>query len=47
MLSDNYPDDLEEMLYEEREARRIYRNNLAHPDPRDPDHIDEFEDEES
>ena len=41
-LSD-YEWERAEALAEKQKQRRIFANHMRHPDPRDPDHIDDEE----
>ena len=43
-LSD-YEWERAEALAEKQKQRRIVANHMRHPDPRDPDHIDDDEEE--
>lgn len=43
-LSD-YEWERAEALAEKQKQRRIFANHMRHPDPRDPDHIDDDEEE--
>jgi len=44
-LSD-YEWEREEALAQKQKQRRIFANHMRHPDPRDPDHIDDDDEEE-
>jgi len=44
-LSD-YEWERAEALAEKQKQRRIFANHMRHPDPRDPDHIDDNNEEE-
>ena len=36
----------EEALAQKQKQRRIFANHMRHPDPRDPDHIDDEEEDD-
>ena len=36
----------EEALAQKQKQRRIFANHMRHPDPRDPDHIDDNNEDE-
>ena len=37
-MYDNYPDDVEDLVREDKQRKAYSRHLMSHPDPRDPDY---------